>query len=345
MRVLLVTPGPQFSVADVARGWGRALTDLGVDLQTCDMSSYLWFYSNAEVPKDDEKIRAFDWGQAVVEAGERMKGQAFTWWPDVVIVISGFFARPFLIDLFRARGMTTVLICTESPYQDQQQLEWAEHYDVTILNDPTNIGMFESRCRNVFYAGHSYDPRVHHPGPAIESLRSDVCMVGTGYPSRIGWLERVDWSGVDLRLGGNWKGLADHPLRAYCPAGELDQCLDNDETADWYRSTQVGLNLYRKEADEGSTAFGYSMGPREIELAACGTFYMTEARPENRELLPFVPVVESPEQFREDLGWWLDRPQKRADIAQKAREMLAGWTFENRARTLLGLLDRQPVTL
>lgn len=345
MRILFITPGPNWSVADVARGWSRALTRLGADVHTVELENYLWFYANAEVEKNGERGLAFDWDQAVIEAGERIKAHALTWWPDVVVVVSGFFARPFLIDLLRARGMATVLIATESPYQDRQQLEWAEHYDVTILNDPTNIAEFQGRCRNVFYAGHSYDPAVHHPGPPVERLRSDVCMVGTGYPSRIGWLEQVDWTGIDLRLGGNWQGLADHPLRRYVPQFRLDGCLDNDETADWYRSTKVGLNLYRREADEGSHADGYSMGPREVELAACGTFYMTEARGENRELLPFVPTFESPAEFREGLGWWLARPDERDKVARKAREVLAGWTFENRAAVLLRLLDRQPVSL
>ncbi len=345
MKVMMVRPGPHWSVADVADGWARAFRALGADLFEVDLDNILWFYANAKVPQNDEEVLAFDWDGAVREAGDRIKARTLEFWPDVVVVVSGFFVREPLIDLLRARGIATVLICTESPYQDVQQAGWAEHFDVTLINDPTNAAMFQQVCKNVYYVGHSYDPVKHRPGPGVDGLRSDVCMVGTGYPSRIAWLDQVDWSGIDLRLGGNWRGLEDHPLRHRVAQAKLSGCLDNTETADWYRSTLVGLNLYRKEADAPSLSDGWAMGPREVELAACETFYMTEARGENRALLPFVPVVESPAQFSEDVRWWLDRPKERTKIARKAREALAGWTFENRARLLLQLLDRQPVTI
>lgn len=345
MKVLLVRPGPHWSVADVANGWSKAFRRLGVDLYELDLDNVLWFYANAKVPQDGTDILAFDWDGAVREAADRIKARVLEFWPDVVFVVSGFFVREPVIDLFRARGITTVLLATESPYQDDQQLEWARHFDVTLLNDPTNIDLFMGECRNVFYTGHSYDPDVHKPGPATPDLVSDVCMVGTGYPSRISWLEQVDWDGVDLRLGGNWSGLADHPLRDRVAHTQLSGCLDNVEAVDWYRSTKIGLNLYRREADRPDLVDGWSMGPREVELAACGAFYMTEARGENEQLLPFVPKIESPAQFSEEMRWWLDRPHQRHKIALKAREVLSGWTFENRAAVLLRLLERQPVTI
>lgn len=340
MKVMLVRPGPHWSVSDVADGWAAAFRTLGADLFEVDLDNILWFYANAEVPHGDGKILAFDWEAAVREAADRVKARVLEFWPDVVFVVSGFFVRTPIIDLLRARGIRTVLLCTESPYQDDQQLEWAEHFDVTLLNDPANIERFVERCRNVFYVGHSFDPQRHHPGPATAGIGSDVCMVGTGYPSRIGWLSEVDWSGVDLRLGGNWKGLEDHPLRAHVGHAQLGGCLDNREAVEWYRSTKVGLNLYRKEADRPDLVDGWAMGPREVELAACGVFYMTEARGENEELLPFVPKIESPAQFSEEMRWWLAHPDERDKIARKARQVLAGWTFENRARTLMGLLDQ-----
>lgn len=340
MKILFVRPGPHWSVADVANGWVEAFRRLGADVCEVDLDNILWFYANAEVPHADGMILAFDWEGAVREAADRLKARTLEFWPDVVFIVSGFFVREPVVDLFRARGIRTVLLCTESPYQDDQQLEWAKHFDVTLLNDPTNIDLFLAECRNVFYVGHSYNPRVHHPGPAVPGLVSDVCMVGTGYPSRIDWLNQVDWSGVDLRLGGNWKGLEDHPLRAHVGHAQLGGCLDNAEAVDWYRSTKIGLNLYRKEADRPDLTDGWAMGPREVELAACGTFYMSEARGENEELLPFVPKIESPEQFSTELRWWLGHPNERDRIAQKAREVLAGWTFENRAAVLLRLLDQ-----
>ena len=38
--------------------------------------------------------------------------------------------------------MKVVLLHTESPYQDDEQLERAAHADVNLLNDPVNIDAY-----------------------------------------------------------------------------------------------------------------------------------------------------------------------------------------------------------
>lgn len=81
------------------------------------------------------------------------------------------------------------------------------------------------------------------------------------------------------------------------------------------------------------------MGPREVELAATGTFYMTEARGENREVLPFVPIFEGPQDFEQKLRWYLERPAEREAIVEKALAAVGDRTFHNHARKFLQTLD------
>lgn len=333
MRALVVSPGPNFSVYDVYRGWVRGLEANGVDVRTFDLDQFLNLFSGMKRADDDgELIDMFPKEGVPLLAAEHLKSAAFEWWPDIVVVISAFFVPVEVFDLLRARRMKVVLIHTESPYEDDKQLLRAPHVDLNVLNDPVNIDRYPA---GTLYVPHAYDPLVHRPGPGIAEFKSDVCFVGTAYPSRWQFIEQVDWSGIDLALGGHWSLTPeDWPLR-HCVAHPIDSCLDNDETADAYRSTSMSFNLYRKETSELSDADGWAMGPREVELAACGTFFAREPRAEGDELFPWLPTFTTPDELGEIVRWWLPREEARRDAADKARAAVADRTFEVHARRLL----------
>jgi len=202
------------------------------------------------------------------------------------------------------------------------------------LNDPTNIDRFP----RAHYMPHAYDPDVHRPGPPVPGEESDVCFVGTGYPDRVAWLEAVNWDGIDFALAGHWVNLAeDSPLRKYV-AHDIGGCLGNDDTVVAYRSTQMSFNIYRTSAEHAGHSHGWSVGPREIELAATGTFYARQSRAEGDELFPMLPTFETPQELEALIREWLPRTSDRADAAAKAREAIADRTFPNHAARLLELL-------
>ena len=80
------------------------------------------------------------------------------------------------------------------------------------------------------------------------------------------------------------------------------------------------------------------MGPREVELAACGTFYLTEPRGENRQVLPMVPTFTGPGDFELQLRWYLAHPKARDEITRAARAAIADRTFTHHAGQLLAHL-------
>jgi spore maturation protein CgeB len=92
---------------------------------------------------------------------------------------------------------------TESPYEDDGQLQRAAHADLNVVNDPMHLDRYRQVAPTEFI-GHAYDPDVHHPRPAHPELASDFCFVGTGFPSRVEFLEAVDWSGSDVAIAGRW---------------------------------------------------------------------------------------------------------------------------------------------
>jgi hypothetical protein len=266
MRALVVNPGPNFSVADVARGWARGLADLGIDVRTFELDKLLDYFAYAYTDRNGEVVKAHTEAEAIQLAAGQIKAACYDWWPDLVLVVSGFFMYPQLVDIMRNRHRHVVLLCTESPYEDEAQLQKAAWYDGVVLNDPTNLDAFAEVCDGpALYAPHAYDPEVHYRAPA--KRHADVSWIGTCYPSRAAFLEQVDWSGLDVSFGGNFKDAPESLLRFV--GHEPEECVDNDVTAEVYRGSLASFNIYRAETNGqlSDSADGWAMGPREVETA------------------------------------------------------------------------------
>lgn len=87
------------------------------------------------------------------------------------------------------------------------------------------------------------------------------------------------------------------------------------------------------------------MGPREVELAASHTFFVTEARGENLEVFPEVPKFSTPGECEDLLRWYLAHDRARERVVRLAAERVAGWTFERRVGDVCALLDRQSASV
>ena len=173
----------------------------------------------------------------------------------------------------------------------------------------------------------------------------DLAFIGTGYPSRVRFFEQMNMDGLNVRLAGPWLDLPeDSPLRDWTMTNP-DNAVDNTETAEIYRQSRTGINFYRREGETAHEDEGTACGPREIEMAACGLWFARDSRPESDELFPMLPAFTSPAEASDQVRWALAHPDQRAAAAARAREAIAGRTFENNARQLLRLLDRQPVRM
>lgn len=337
MRWLVCQPGPSFSVADVHAGWCEALRELGQHVEEFTLADRLVFYNEAYIKTDEGEYRkALDPEAAVHHALNGLAAGLFKFRPHVLLVVSGFFTDTDLLDQARNTGTTVVLLMTESPYEEERQLKLAAHADLVLLNDPTNIGRYEAVAPTV-YAPHAYRPSIHCPGPTDEKP-SDLVFVGTGYPSRIEFFEAMDLAGLDVALAGNWMRLTDTSLLRPAVVHDIDECFDNADAVPLYRASRCGINFYRREADAEDLIAGWSMGPREVELAACGLFFLRDHRGEGDQVLPMLPTFDGPDDASEQLRWWLRHDTQRQAAATKAREAIADRTFHNHAAKLLRLL-------
>lgn len=354
MRVLVVHPGPDFSVHDLYVGWTEALRGLGCEVAGYNANDRLAFYSRAylatgEFDDDGKPVlrQAMNSDADVVRAAmQGLTHACYTFWPDVVICISAFYVPPAILELIRSRRHKIVLIHTESPYQEDEQLARAGFADLNLLNDPVNISAYRDLGVPAEYMPHAYRPQLHYPRPAgtapDPAQACDLAFVGTGYDSRIAFFEAMNLDGLNaVVLGGNWQQLAEtSPLRKYL-GHELEQCVDNDETAELYRNAKAGINLYRRESEESHAGEGWALGPREVEMAACGLWFARDPRGEGDEVLHMLPAFSGPQEASELIRWHLAHDDVREKAATAAREALAGRTFKANARRLLNLLDME----
>lgn len=343
----MVHPGPAFSVADVYNGWRDAFRELGCDVHEAHLDTDLNVFSSAEFTNEHsgERAKMFSLEAAWQMSMRSLYAECFRTWPDVVFNVYGMMISPNVLRTIRGRGIKVATLFTESPYEDVTQLERAEVPNLVMVNDPTNLEAFQAVNPNAYYQPHCYRPDVHKPGRVGEQFRSDFCFVGTGYKSRVEFLEAVDWTGIDATLAGHWRYLTpDSPLQSML-AHDQEHCCDNTETVKLYRGTKISANLYRQEVEEGADHRGWAMGPREVELAATGTFYLTEPRGENREVLPMVPTFTEPGEFGDLIRHYLAHPRERNRIARQARSLVADRTFVNAARVFLNRLERLPLSI
>jgi len=351
MRILVVHPGPNFSVADVHNGWVEALRNLGCEVASFNTDDRIQFYAHSlidtgEVDEEGHPLvrRAMSNDDAFRAGMQGLSHACFTMWPDVVLFVSGFFVTAGILQLLQSRRMKVVLLTTESPYQEKMQLERAQCSDVTLLNDPVNIEQYRALGVTAEYAPHAYRPHIHYPRgdkPLNPELATDLTFIGTGFKSRVEFFERMNLTGLDVLLGGCWVELGeDSPLNKFMGHGP-EVCVDNTETAELYRHAKAGINFYRREYDEADDTHvqPYAMGPREVEMAACGLFYLRDPRPEGDELLHMLPTFAGPEDAGEQLRWWLAHDREREAAGAAAREAVQNRTFDENARRLLKLLD------
>jgi hypothetical protein len=185
---------------------------------------------------------------------------------------------------------------------------------------------------------HAYRPDVHYPDPGAAKLW-DLAFIGTGFKSRLRFFEQMDLDGLDVRLDGPWMDVPDDsPLRQYADPAP-DGCVGNEQTADIYRQSRAGLNFYRREGEDAHAGEGWACGPREIEMAACGLWFMRDPRPESDELFGMLPAFTDAAEASELLRWALAHPQDREEAAGKARAAIEGRTFANHARKLLAMIN------
>lgn len=358
MRILMVHPGPEFSVADVFHGWKKAFEAQGHEVAVFNTNDRLSFYSQTSIPdftsggkspvcdECGQQVfkKAMEKEDAVIAAMQGLTHDLYSIWPHMVFFVSAFFTPAWVFDLIRQRRHKLVILHTESPYQDDEQLMRAQYATLNLLNDPVNLDEYAALAP-AMYMPHAYDPEIHYPG-VVKDKNLDFSFIGTMFKSRMEFFEElfstVDIDGMKIALGGAaWDGahLDNSPLLKYV-GHPRDEAVDNLETANTYRLSRLGINFYRRESEKAHTGEGWAIGPREVEMAACGIPWLRDPRGESDELFPFLPTFKTIEEAADLLKWYLINEGRRVKLGQQAREAIITRTFRNHADMLMAEMSR-----
>jgi spore maturation protein CgeB len=353
-RILLVHPGPDFSVADVYRGWIKALKAQGHDVKAYNTNERLTFYGHACFIQPD--IEPCEHGLVPVRqalpdpemiASMATKGlfeECFVFEPEVIFFISGFYHTASTLHLLRSRGIKIVMLHTESPYQDEEQAKRGAFANLNLVNDPLNFEKWKE-LGPVAYIPHSFDDTVHYPAKP-RNYEIDFAFVGTIFNSRAKFFSEINFDGIDTVLGGNgWEHVDERYWGLYKYLGhQPGECVDNTETARIYRMTKMGINVYRQEGETAQHYGGWAMGPREVEMAACGLFFIRDPRGESDEVFPFLPSFSSPAEAEELIRYYVSHDDEREKLADKALVAVQDRTFDNQAQVVCEIMDELGIT-
>jgi spore maturation protein CgeB len=341
VRILLVGAGAAHSTRDVEEGYLAALRATDAEVWLYDLGSRLslareWVHKlwrrRGRKPEDRP-----GWPDAIYRGSVEALEMALRFQADWVLVISGMFFHPDVLEMMRRAGLRTAVLFTESPYEDDQQELMSALADIAWTNERTSGARLRAR-----YIRHAYDPLRHRPDMPLDlSLPAhDVIFVGSGFPERIEILKAVDWSGIDLGLYGEWGLLGPTAkLRRYVRSGPVS----NETAVGLYRRARIGLNLHRSSRSYGRHServhYAESANPRTYELAACGLFQMSDYRAEIHELfgdaVPTITAERLEEMVRINLA---DSPYRHR-TARAARDAVRPHTFAARAAQVLADLD------
>lgn len=346
MRILLVHPGASFSVADVYNGLLKALKNDGHEVITYRTDSYLMASGKyLEVAHEFATAKGMDVptpSQADIfyHSSLGLLEKALRFLPDFVLVMSGMYIHPDVIVMLRRAGIKVSAVLTESPYQDWEQSKLIKHLNWAYTNELHSVDALRTMIPSgqVHYLPHAFDPDVHTPEEVLSSeYYHDVVFVGSGFEDRISLLEGVNWKGIDLGLYGVWETVK--------PSSPIyrsirDNVIDNTVATKIYRRSTIGLNIYRKnmyyDDDERVEFDAYSMNPRVLELAACGTFFLSDDRPEQREVFgSTLPTFTTSAELERLIRYYLDDSNERNAIAKRLPELVQGRTFKAMAERIV----------
>lgn len=319
MRILFVFSAAEWSTADVARGYRKALVRRGHDVRDYVLYARCKYHARALGEKYANNMPLLS-----RQATENVVVEAMYHNADLVIITSGLSFHPNGLWLLRQAAFPAAIIFTESPYEDEKQLDFASVYPEANYFTQEKISV---RRHGWGYLPAAFDPEVHKPTRPDPVDACDVLIVGTGWPERIRLLEGVNWSGIKLKIKGLWPELNEEsPLWKYYQAG----CVDNEFLPAMYAGAKICLNYHRAHRQ------AESMNPRAVEIAACGGFQLSDPREELQERFgDAVPTFSSSAELERMIRYYLANETERRAKAQLACARVENETFEVRANALM----------
>lgn len=252
-----------------------------------------------------------------------------------LVVVSAMFLPPEKIALAKRAGLRVWMLCTETPYDIDDELRLAALVDGVWTHERAALEAFRAVNPRTAYLPHAWRPGVHDVATAAPVQPCDVLFCGSYFAERIAWFEAIDWTGIDLQLHGTTELIPkSSPLQAYIKGG----LVPNAELVRLAKTAAVTINFFR-EPHAGHVA--ESVNPRIVEMTAAGCCVITDHRAEVAEWFgASVPTFTTPAEAGALIRALLADPLRRQACATQARARVAGANWHARAQQMMTDLAR-----
>jgi hypothetical protein len=343
MKLLVVHPGASWSTHDVHVGLVEGLRANGVPLaefrldtriaRAHDFLHFLWRRQKKAAPGQSWPKPSS--GDVLYQASQGIIERALERGCTDIVVVSAMFLLPDRIELARRAGLRVWLLCTETPYDLEDELRIAGLVDGVWTHERAAIEAFRGVNAQAAYLPHAWRRGVHDKPASTEAPLADVLFCGSFFDERIKFFEAIDWTGIDLAIYGGSEMLpTKSPLKRFV-RGNI---VPNDQVVDLARRSRIVMNLFRS-APQGVAA--ESLNPRCYEMAAARVCMVSDARAEVSEFFgASVPTFSTPEEAGALIRALLADSARREALAAQAAEAVAASSWTERTRQVLADLDK-----
>ncbi len=267
--------------------------------------------------------------------------------PDLVLAMAQAPLTRQALTRLRRDGVATAMWFVEDYQVFTYWRGFAPLYDVfAVIQKEPFLGELErAGVEHGVYLPLAAEPSFHRPLELTPAERktfgSDLSFLGAGYPNRRRVFQRL--LNYDFKIwGSDWDG--DEVL-----AGILQRNgarIEPEEAVKIFNASKINLNLHSSIADREVVATGDFVNPRTFEVACCGGFQLTDRRSLLGELFgeDEMAMFTSVHDLREKIGYFLSRPEERAEFAVRSRKrVLQEHTYALRMQHLMEFLQsRRP---
>ena len=259
--------------------------------------------------------------------------------PDLVLAMAQAPLGKSLLLRLRKAGIRTAMWFVEDFRIFTYWQVYAPLYDIfaVIQKEPFLSELGAVGQANALYLPLAALPSFHKKISLDENEKkyfgSEISFMGAGYPNRRMAFRPL--AGRDFKIwGSDWDGegiLKKNIQRA----GER---ISEEDSLKIYSASKINLNLHSSLDPVQIVSKGDFVNPRTFELAAIGAFQLVDRRSLLDELFPpgLLATFGSTDEMYSSIAYYLDHPEKRNELAQKARQhVLMEHTYERRMRVLL----------
>lgn len=242
--------------------------------------------------------------------------------PDAVLVLKGRGLRAESVRVVTECGIPVAVYYPDSPFwragDTGDALSRLRTASMAIVWSNKIADLLRPTARKVEVVPFGYDDRWYPLTPPDSPGRHGVSFLGTWSLRRERFLAALD--GLPLLVhGSGWE-------RSSVPSGPP---VTEAAAGNILRSSCIGVNLLHPQ-----NAGAHNMRTREI--AASGALQLTDSGTDGTPLRNGRSCVwfQTPEQLRERVLWFLDRPTEAQYLAQRAQQLIASDTYFERGQAL-----------